>query len=43
MSKHWMDVANIESVKKARETPEAKTECLDVLINNAGTRFGKGD
>jgi NAD(P)-dependent dehydrogenase (short-subunit alcohol dehydrogenase family) len=31
-----IDVADINSVKKARATLEAKVESLDVLINNAG-------
>jgi NAD(P)-dependent dehydrogenase (short-subunit alcohol dehydrogenase family) len=31
-----IDVTNIDSIKKARQELEVKTEVLDVLINNAG-------
>jgi NAD(P)-dependent dehydrogenase (short-subunit alcohol dehydrogenase family) len=35
-----LDVTNIDSIQKAKETLESKIESLDVLINNAGISGG---
>jgi NAD(P)-dependent dehydrogenase (short-subunit alcohol dehydrogenase family) len=36
-----LDVTNIDSIQKAKETLESKIESLDVLINNAGISGGQ--